>query len=256
MIVWDQTTNLYSQMNTKKDRKGTVMNVSRKIGKRLVSFAGLSKPTAISLLDEIMLLKARIKSNYPKQRRKLSSIQRSSEIRLNIGCGLTRYTDWIGVDMCSGEATDLILDLRRSLPFSNETVDYCYSEHFAEHLYPEEFDAHLKDVHRILRKGGIYRLVVPHAQRFFQNYIEENDDYFKQAFPWANSNLEAVYCMCNWHGIHRSIFDIRFVTEKSLKVGFSTCMEVGPNESNISNFSIPVKSKQRELESLYIEIEK
>lgn len=232
------------------------MSLKKELGKKFVSAIGLSKPTAISLLDEFNLSKARLRSLSPKQYAKIRKLKKTSELRLNIGCGKTQYVGWIGLDMFPGETTDIVLDLRRKLPFSDQSVAYCYSEHFAEHLYPEEFIVHLKEVHRVLRDGGIYRIVVPNARRFFQKYLDEDDGYFETAFPWANSNFEAVYCMCNWHGIHRSIFDVDFIKKRSFEVGFSTCYEVNATESSIKGFSIPVKNKQRELESLYVEIVK
>jgi SAM-dependent methyltransferase len=43
-----------------------------------------------------------------------------------------------------------------------ETYDVVVSDQVIEHLHPEDLDAHLKSVHRILKQGGRYLFCTPH----------------------------------------------------------------------------------------------
>lgn len=52
-------------------------------------------------------------------------------------------------------------DIRFGLPFRDESVPHVFSSHFLEHLEREEARKLLKDCYRVMKKGGIIRIVVP-----------------------------------------------------------------------------------------------
>ena len=53
--------------------------------------------------------------------------------KLHVGCGEIYLEDWINIDIESPKA-DLIHDLRKPLPFEDDSIDFIYNEHFIEHL--------------------------------------------------------------------------------------------------------------------------
>lgn len=61
-------------------------------------------------------------------------------------------------------------DLKKGLPYANGCVEKIYSSHFLEHLPPENARALLEECYRVLKPGGVLRLVVPdllfHAERY------------------------------------------------------------------------------------------
>jgi len=57
------------------------------------------------------------------------------------------------------------LDLRKPLPFKNESVDSIYSSHLLEHLYLFDARALLAESRRVLPPGGVLRLALPDAER-------------------------------------------------------------------------------------------
>lgn len=67
------------------------------------------------------------------------------------------------------------LDAGRPLPFENNTVDVCYNSHMLEHLDPSEVRPFLRECHRIMKSGGVLRVVVPNLEEIAREYIRQLD---------------------------------------------------------------------------------
>src|SRR4051812_14467764 len=63
-------------------------------------------------------------------------------------------------------------DLRKGIPFTPATFDVVYHSHFLEHLEREAGRRLLLECHRVLRPGGIIRVVVPDLQFLASNYVQ------------------------------------------------------------------------------------
>jgi SAM-dependent methyltransferase len=66
------------------------------------------------------------------------------------------------------------LDIRRGLPFTDNSARVVYSSHTIEHLFRDEACAFLRDARRVLAPGGICRIVVPDIRAMVQWYVERN----------------------------------------------------------------------------------
>lgn len=105
-------------------------------------------------------------------------------MKLNLGCGSQVVAGWTNVDWVPGARLaklplfkainrklrffradwhkDIVLhDLTRPFPWPEESVDVVYSSHTLEHPSKEEGLKFLKECHRVLRRGGIIRILVP-----------------------------------------------------------------------------------------------
>jgi len=65
-----------------------------------------------------------------------------------------------------------IHDLTKPLPWADNSVDIIYSSHCLEHLKREDGLNLLKECSRILKSGGIIRIVVPDFRYIVDNYLE------------------------------------------------------------------------------------
>ncbi|HEV7766661.1 MAG TPA: hypothetical protein VGQ76_16795 [Thermoanaerobaculia bacterium] len=83
---------------------------------------------------------------------------RSAE-RLHIGCGPQALAGWTNIDLEQHPGVDMVLDVRRGLPFRN--VRYVFAEHFLEHLTYDEGYRFLKECRASLADGGVLRLSTP-----------------------------------------------------------------------------------------------
>ena len=97
-------------------------------------------------------------------------------LKLNLGCGRNIRKDWINLDIYNGEGVDVVHDLNNlPLPFENEKFDYVLSQDVLEHI---NYIALINDIHRILKKGGILKIRVPH----FTSKINFEDPTHKNQF--------------------------------------------------------------------------
>lgn len=80
-------------------------------------------------------------------------------LKLNIGCGPKEQKGWTGIDM-EDFGHNIVRDLTKGLPFSDESVDEIKAEHIFEHILDLEFV--ISECYRILKKGGKMKVVCPH----------------------------------------------------------------------------------------------
>lgn len=118
--------------------------------------------------------------------------------KLHLGCGLTTPDGWVNLDgswnawfakhprlrgvirrfhLLPASQLDipwspdiLIHDVRKGLPFADNSMRAIYGAHFLEHLYRNEADALLRECYRILKPRGIVRMVVPDLESILGEY--------------------------------------------------------------------------------------
>lgn len=66
-------------------------------------------------------------------------------------------------------------DLRKGIPFADGSVDAVYHSHLLEHLDRDVVPAFLAEVRRVLKPGGIHRIVVPDLERDARAYLASLD---------------------------------------------------------------------------------
>ena len=90
----------------------------------------------------------------------------------------------------------LLHDLSKGIPFPSNSIDVVYHSHFLEHLDRDIVEKFLLEVKRVLRSGGIQRIVVPDLEKLTINYIthlqacntesniEKEHDHYISAIIW------------------------------------------------------------------------
>ena len=119
---------------------------------------------------------------------------------VNIGCGLSIAPGWINIDNSPnarlakypslrwtlwklGVLSDfhykiawpdsiLIHDARKRLPFAASSIDYAYTSHFLEHNSLGDGRKIVSNVFRVLRPGGVLRVVVPDLALGARQYLD------------------------------------------------------------------------------------
>lgn len=119
--------------------------------------------------------------------------------RLHLGCGLNAPEDWLNVDGSAQvwfaqhprikrllvaarlypasqaaipwPANVLRLDLRKPLPFDNNRFAAVYSSHTFEHLYRAQAENLARECFRVLKPGGVCRLVLPDLEAAVRRYL-------------------------------------------------------------------------------------
>lgn len=79
---------------------------------------------------------------------------------LDLGCGRSKHSGAVGLDLFPHPGVDLAADLNRPLPLTADSFDQVRLRHAAEHV--DDLAALLGEVHRVLRPGGLAYILTPH----------------------------------------------------------------------------------------------
>ena len=66
----------------------------------------------------------------------------------------------------------IVHDLRKGIPFENNSVDAVYHSHLLEHIDRANVKDFLKEIFRVLKPNGIQRIVVPDLYFLCKSYID------------------------------------------------------------------------------------
>lgn len=80
--------------------------------------------------------------------------------KLNVGCGKDIRSGWVNLDSAPLPGVDVVHDIQQlPLPFKDERFDEILCQDILEHI---EYIPVLRDLHRILKPGGVLTVRVPH----------------------------------------------------------------------------------------------
>lgn len=116
-------------------------------------------------------------------------------ILLNLGCGSITHPEWRNYDIAPRDPTINDLDFRSRLPFADETADAIYHSHVLEHLDRDEAGFFVRENVRVLKPGGILRIVVPGLEHLCIDYlaalkdVRSGKDGAEQLHEWSLLDL-------------------------------------------------------------------
>ena len=99
-------------------------------------------------------------------------------INLNIACGDNFITEneWVNLDYESNNLNVIKCDVLKKIPFTENSVSSIYTSHFIEHIPLNKIDKFLQDCFRVLKYGGIIRIVTPDFVEMTRSYINAIDN--------------------------------------------------------------------------------
>ncbi len=190
------------------------------------------------------------------------ALRARTKLKIHLGCGRDLRAGWVNIDLALGalsapDGVEFInYDLRRGLPVSPESCSLIYSSHFFEHLEPEQGFRLLRDCHRALEMGGVFRVSLPDFRRAFDAYLKNDASYFavierSQVLPAREAGTEAIVDFINYNayqnGEHHCIYDEEKMIRLLSHVGFRDARSTGPKEE------LDPASELRRQYSFYVE---
>lgn len=161
------------------------------------------------------------------------------------------------------------------LPFEDSSVQCIFSSHFIEHLTFEEAINFLKECHRVLRPGGILRIVCPDIMIWINKIYKGTDTNFFKTYKdsldvpyWENyiypikdkikTNTQVLNSMIyNWG--HKWMWDFQSLKTELESIGFDSIQQMEHLKTNyhkIEELETRLSSdiiEARNLESLFVE---
>ena len=153
----------------------------------------------------------------------------------------------MNVDLVGARA-DVTWDLRRPLPFPDDSADAVFLEHVLEHMTVAEGMAVLRHAYTVLAPGGVLRVGVPDAGLYACSYVG-GDGAIDQLRPGRPTRMLALAEVFQEHG-HVSAWDGETLVLVIGSVGF-TGAEVMPGGT--SQIEPAPDSPARIPESVYVE---
>lgn len=92
---------------------------------------------------------------------------------INLACGpiFIENSNWINLDYISSSKSVKKVNLLQRLPFNQGTAELVYSSHFLEHIPYSKVKDFLSEILRILKPGGVIRIVLPDLEEMANNYL-------------------------------------------------------------------------------------
>lgn len=85
-------------------------------------------------------------------------------MKIDIGCGVRKQPDHVGVDIRQFEGVDVVLDAGTQVwPWGDNSVDEIFSSHFIEHLTGIQRVHFVNEAYRVLKPGGKLTMICPSA---------------------------------------------------------------------------------------------
>ena len=194
----------------------------------------------------------------------------NGELKINIGSGLSGAPGWYNID----NSPTIVLsrfpfgrklfktppwpkDVRRhnvikGLPFPDESVSYIYSSHTFEHFTWDDSIAVAQECYRVLRWGGVLRIVVPDLRKVVDEYLKDDDPLASHRMLQRLSLSHTLHDLIHPGANHSQMFDEQSLTYLFRRVGF-----VRPAVSTFNQSCIPdvtsIELEVRARESLYVE---
>lgn len=152
-------------------------------------------------------------------------IKRSSEPKINLGCGRNLPVNWLNVDLYPFPGATY-LDVTKPWPIAEGTFVCCLCEHMIEHVQKKDAAFVLSEIYRVLKPGGRVRLITPNVEflfKLFEYNSYESDTYLTWIRDFNNNKqltiCDAVNQMFYGHE-HRYLYSIVEMRTMLSKIGF------------------------------------
>jgi len=195
----------------------------------------------------------------------------AAELKLNIGCGTSGIEGWVNIDNSPSVLLSRLplgrrifhtpdwphgvrrADVRKRIPFPDSSVSCIYSSHTFEHFTYEESRAVARECFRVLRPGGVLRIVVPDLGIMVRDYLADTADpmashRFVSRLLLTPNLRDLVHAGAH----HKQMFDARSLAHMLRGVGFLAPELSTFGRSRIAEIA-EIELETRRFESLYVE---
>lgn len=104
---------------------------------------------------------------------------------LNCGCGQRFHPDWTNIDSVARGGGIFVHDVKRGIPYPDHTFEVVYHSHLLEHFTKAEAVAFMCECSRVLKPGGIVRVVVPDLEQIARTYLVALEQAQAGSAAWA-----------------------------------------------------------------------
>jgi predicted SAM-dependent methyltransferase len=186
------------------------------------------------------------------QRARIRRLRRQTGLRLNIASGASTKEGWTNVDVSS--AADVRMDLRRPLPFTDNSVALIFTEHFCDHLnFSGAIQRFLAECHRVLEPGGRARFVMHDAEGLMRAHLNRDTHYFEVGEQPHETMMMSVNHLFRFNDFHQFLYDYETFALLLRQAGFACVAQCKYRESERPELVLDYVHPHRPVLSMYIE---
>ena len=216
-------------------------------------------------------------------------------MKMNLGCGPKAVKGWINLDstwkvyltrfpvlkvpvrflsilglvnrLTPAEELPAELGIRRhdvanGLPFKDNEVDYIYSSHMLEHLSRSKADYVLRECYRVLKTGGVLRLILPDLELLVEAYLKDKQagdtaaaDKFIEGLNLSGAGKSKRFINRIISQGHQWIYDFDSVVYRLSNIGFSEVNRCTPRQGEVPDLPL-LDEGELHPDSFYLEAKK
>jgi len=202
---------------------------------------------------------------------------------VNYGCGFTAPSQWMNYDSSLTLRFERIPilgriytkngkrfpknvkygNIVRGLPVKNESIDIAFSSHMLEHLSLDDFRTALNNTVKMLKCGGVFRLVVPDLRFLAEVYLKSKDkdacvQFVRNTLMGEEigmKNLITILYSAFQNRKHLWMWDYNSIKYELESAGFINVRECSFGDAENSMFNL-VEEKSRFLMAVCVECKK
>jgi predicted SAM-dependent methyltransferase len=133
-------------------------------------------------------------------------------------------------------------ELEEGLPFDTESVQHIFCSHVVEHFFRADAEALLREMHRVLRPGGVARICVPDLEHAIRLYHEG-----AKAAALAYFFVDGP---SGYYRQHRYLYDFELLQDTLARAGFTDVRRCAYREGSVPDLDL---LDNRPDETLYVE---
>ena len=157
--------------------------------------------------------------------------KRNNIKKLQIGGGKHIKEGWLNGDILIG---DIYFNASNKFPIKSNSFDYIFAEQFLEHLNFKSGKFCLEECYRVLKPGGLLRIVTPDLKGLFKIYEDKNIVVKSEEVLERHRKNHNKDCLNLCHFLndnfrmwgHSFIYDIETLEKLFLSIGFQDIKHV------------------------------
>ncbi len=220
----------------------------------------------------------------PKRQHKIGETKRDNILKVNLGCGITVVPGWTNIDISPNIwlsrhpflkrilyevrllddasyrtkwPSEIVRhDIRKGLPFQDDSVDYIYTSHFLGHVNQHEAVRIIGDCYRVLKPQGYLRIVVSDLRLYATKYTRDEitaEDFLHSLGIGCSSPRNMTSNFLCRHLETRWLYDFRSLACLLNKCGFRRVTRRRFREGRVPDIEA---LDNREEISLFVEAQK
>lgn len=158
-------------------------------------------------------------------------------VMINLGSGHWKLEGWVNVDLDHESRPDVCADLAAALPFSDAVAQFMHTEDFIDQLELDQAREFLRECHRILKPGGVLRVLTPDLEELSRLYLQDQErlKYLWNehvGVPLQTGTAGEIFNTGMRFAGHTFLYDAETLTQVAAECGFDA-RRVGYQQSDV-----------------------